>query len=176
MKKLKYFPVTNYNEFPQKYYFLSIIDEIIKIANLKKTKKKILDFGCGNKILSKVLINKKVLNYDINPAYSDFKDYRKKKFDIVIFNHVLMYFKPTEINKTLKRLKKINSKCEIIVSLSRQNILSKFAMILTLNFKAHEKTRSTYKEQIKQIQKETVIMKKKLGIFGITDIFFLKFK
>ena len=49
-------------------------------------------------------------------------------------------------------------------------------MFLTLNFKAHEKTRSTYKEQIKQIQKETVIIKQKLGIFGITDIFFLKFK
>ena len=86
-----------------------------------------------------------------------------------------MYFKPIEIDKTLKRLKKINSKCEIVVSLSRQNILSKIAMFLTLNFKAHEKTRSTYKEQIKQIQKETVIIKQKLGIFGITDIF-LKFK
>ena len=81
MKKLKYFPVTNYNEFPQKYYFLSIINEIIKIANLK-TKKKILDFGCGNKIISKVLIKKRVLNYDINPAYSDFKDYRKKNLTL----------------------------------------------------------------------------------------------
>ena len=44
MKKLKYFPVTNYNKFPQKYYFLSIIKEIIKIANLKKTKKKNIRF------------------------------------------------------------------------------------------------------------------------------------
>ena len=41
MKKLKYYPVTNYNKFPQKYYFLSIIKEIIKIANLINTQKKI---------------------------------------------------------------------------------------------------------------------------------------
>ena len=39
MKKLTDFPVTEYDKFPQKYYFLSIINEIIKIANLKVQKK-----------------------------------------------------------------------------------------------------------------------------------------
>jgi len=176
MKKLKYYPVTNYNKFPQKYYFLSIIKEIIKIANLINTQKKILDFGCGNKIFSNILLNKKIINYDINPFYSEIKDYRNKKFDIVIFNHVLMYLKPKEIKKTLEKIKKLNPKSEIVVSLSRQNIFSKLAMIITLNFKAHEKTHSTYKEQIEQINNITKIKDKKLGIFGITDIFFLKFK
>ena len=105
MKKLKYYPVTNYNKFPQKYYFLSIIKEIIKIANLINTQKKILDFGCGNKIFSNILLNKKIINYDINPFYSEIKDYRNKRFDIVIFNHVLMYLKPMEIKKTLEKIK-----------------------------------------------------------------------
>ena len=70
MKKLKNFPVTNYHQFPQKYYFLSIVNNIIKIANLTKTKKIILDYGCGNRIFSKILQNKKIINYDINPLLS----------------------------------------------------------------------------------------------------------
>tara|TARA_B100001996_G_C18624289_1_gene579083 strand:+ start:394 stop:657 length:264 start_codon:yes stop_codon:yes gene_type:complete len=87
-----------------------------------------------------------------------------------------MYLEPKEIKETLEKIKKINTKCEIIVSLSRQNLLSKMAMLLTLNFKAHEKTQSSYKEQIEQIKKKTITKDKKLGIFGITDIFFLEFK
>ena len=50
-------------------YFSSIIFNIIKIGNLDKTNQVILDFGCGEKQLSKHLISKKVLNYDINPIY-----------------------------------------------------------------------------------------------------------
>ena len=49
-------------------------------------------------------------------------------------------------------------------------------MLLTLNLKAHEKTYSSYAEQINQIIKKTNIKKQKLKIFGITDIFYLKFK
>jgi hypothetical protein len=176
MKKLKNFPVTNYHQFPQKYYFLSIVNNIIKIANLTKTKKIILDYGCGNRIFSKILQNKKIINYDINPLLSDVKNYENYKFNIVIFNHVLMYVKPKEIGKLFDKIKKINPKCEIIVSLSRQNILSKIAMLLTFSLKAHENTNSTYAEQVKEIVKKTTTKKKKLKIFGITDIFYLKFK
>ena len=35
MKELKQFPTTDYNKFPQKYYFESIAKNIIKIGNLK---------------------------------------------------------------------------------------------------------------------------------------------
>ena len=47
MNKLKQFLTTDYNKFPQKYYFISIAKNIIKIADLKNTNKIILDFGCG---------------------------------------------------------------------------------------------------------------------------------
>ena len=67
MKEEKIFPTTNYNIFPQRYYFLSAINNIIKIADLKNTNKTILDFGCGQKILSKILKNKKIINYDNKP-------------------------------------------------------------------------------------------------------------
>tara|TARA_A100001015_G_C15030548_1_gene732986 strand:- start:1652 stop:2182 length:531 start_codon:yes stop_codon:yes gene_type:complete len=176
MKKLNHYPVTDYNKFPQKYYFLSIVKEIINIARLRKTKKIILDFGCGKKIFSKYLPNKKILNYDINPSFSEIKNYKNYKFDLVIFNHVLMYLKPKKINNLLNEMKKKNPKCEIIMSLSRQNFLSKIAMVLTLNLKAHDKTNSTYLEQIEQLNDKVKIIKKKLRIFGITDIYYCKFK
>ena len=43
-------------------YFTNIISNIIKMGNLDKTEKIILDFGCGSKILSKKLPRGKILN------------------------------------------------------------------------------------------------------------------
>lgn len=176
MKKLNDYPVTEYDKFPQKYYFLSIVNEIINIAELKKLNKIILDFGCGKKIFSQLLPDKKILNFDINPVYTEIKDYKNYKFDIVIFNHVLMYLKPNEINTLLQDIKKINPDCELIFSLSRQNLISKIAMLITLNLSAHEKTSSSYNEQLDQFRDKTIIIREKLRIFGITDIYYCKFK
>ena len=138
MKELKQFPTTDYNKFPQKYYFKSVAKNIIKIANLKNTNKIILDFGCGQKIFSKILKNKKIVNYDIKPEYTEFETYENLHFDIVIFNHVLMYLYPYEIEELLDKIKRLNSNCEMILSLSKQNIISKIAMYLTLNFHYHD--------------------------------------
>ena len=176
MKKLNDYPVKEYDKFPQKYYFLSIVNEIINIAELKKLNKIILDFGCGKKIFSQLLPDKKILNFDINPVYTEIKDYKNYKFDIVIFNHVLMYLKPNEINTLLQDIKKINPDCELIFSLSRQNLISKIAMLITLNLSAHEKTSSSYNEQLDQFRDKTIIIREKLRIFGITDIYYCKFK
>ena len=81
MYNLNKIPTTDYNDFFQKVYFISIIKNIIKIADLDDTKKTILDFGCGQKILSKTLKNVKVLNYDIKEEFSDLKSYKNLKFD-----------------------------------------------------------------------------------------------
>ena len=97
MKELKQFPTTDYNKFPQKYYFESIAKNIIKIGNLKNTNKIILDFGCGQKIFSKILKDKKIINYDIKPEYTECQTYEDYSFDIAIFNHVLMYLYPSQI-------------------------------------------------------------------------------
>ena len=75
MKQLKQCPTTDYNKFPQKYYFISVAKNIIKIANLKNTNKIILDFGCGQKIFSKILKNNKIINYDIKPEYTECETY-----------------------------------------------------------------------------------------------------
>ena len=175
MKKLKQFPTTDYNKFPQKYYFRSVAKSIIRIANLKNTNKVILDFGCGQKIFSKILKNKKIINYDIKPEYTECESYEDLHFDIVIFNHVLMYLPPHEIIELLDKIKKINPNCEIIAGLGKLNFISKIAMIMALNFRAHRDTISTYKEQVNILKNKTKLIKKKSNIFFMTDIYYLKF-
>ena len=103
MTSYKNFPTTDYSKITQKYYFLSIAKNIIKIADLKNTEKTILDFGCGQKIFTKLLKNKKIINYDVKPEYSECKSYEDSKFDIIIFNHVLMYMSSKEIELLLDK-------------------------------------------------------------------------
>ena len=176
MKELKQFLTTDYNKFPQKYYFESVAKNIIRIASLKSTNKTILDFGCGQKIFSKILKNKKIINYDKKPEYTECETYENLYFDIVIFNHVLMYMHPNEIENLLDKIKKLNPNCEIILSLGKQNIISKIAMYLTFNLGYHDDIRSTYKDQIEIFFKKTILVKKKLNIFSMTDIYYSKFK
>ena len=175
MKELKQFPTTDHNKFPQKYYFKSVAKNIIKIANLKNTNKIILDFGCGQKIFSKILKNKKIVNYDIKPEYTEFETYENLHFDIVIFNHVLMYFNPEEIDKLFKKMYEKNRNCEFVIGVGRQNIVSKLAKVFTFNFKAHAGTLSTYKEQLEIIEKHMKILKYKKNIFFMTDIYYTRF-
>jgi len=176
MKGLKQFPTTDYKKFPQRYYFVSVAKNIIKIANLQNTAKTILDFGCGQKIIYKILKNHKIINYDIKAEYTECDSYDNLHFDIVIFNHVLMYLHPDEIRELLNKIKKLNPNCEIILSLGKQNIISKIVMYLALNFDAHKDTRSTYKEQMEIFLEKTILIKKKLNVFAMTDIYYAKFK
>ena len=70
----------------------------------------------------------------------------------------------------------MNPNCEIILSLGKQNIISKIAMYLTFNLDYHDDIRSTYKDQIEIFFKKTILLKKKLNIFSMTDIYYSKFK
>ena len=176
MKKLKRFPTTDYDKIPQKYYFLSIIKNIIKIEELEHSDQTILDFGCGNKIFSKILKNQKIINYDTKPELTECENYENVHFDIVIFNHVLLYLHAKEIEELLEKIKGINPNCKLILGLGKQNFFSKIAMFLSLNFKAHDDTRSSYKEQTDIFFKKTELIKKKLNIFGMTDVYYGKFK
>ena len=160
MKNLNQFLTTDYNKFTQKYYFTSDAKNIIKIAQLQNTDKTILDFGCGQKIFSRLLQNHKIINYEIKPEYTDCESYENLNFDIVIFNHVLMYVYPKDIEELLDKIKKINPNCELILSLGRQNLLSKIGMILSSLPNAHDNTRSNYNEQIEIFFKKAKLIKK----------------
>jgi 2-polyprenyl-3-methyl-5-hydroxy-6-metoxy-1,4-benzoquinol methylase len=158
----------------QAIYFNKILLNIIKIGRLNFTNKKILDFGCGNKQLSK-LLNKKILNYDLNPNYSDFISIDNLKFDIVVINHVLMYLSIKEIKNLFFKIYSINKNARLIVGVGKQNFLSIFLKILTLKFNAHKGTKSTYKQQIEFLKRNMIFIQKKRNIFFMTDIFYLKF-
>jgi hypothetical protein len=158
------------------FYFYKIIDNIIEIGNLKNSKKTILDYGCGERILSQKLKNNKVLNFDLNSNYSDFKYFENLKFDIVVMNHVLMYMDINQINDLFDKFKIINSDCEFIIGLGKQNYLSKIAKNMSFNFDAHKFTKTTYEEQIKLLKKKMHIIKLKKNIYFMTDIYYLKFK
>ena len=122
-----------------------------------------------------MLKNQKIINYDLKEEYTDYKSYENLHFDIVIFNHVLMYLYPHDIDLLLDKLKKINPKCELILSLGKQNLVSKIAMLLTLDFNAHKDTRSSYEEQVDILLNKSTLIKKKLNIYGMTDIYYSKF-
>jgi len=166
----------NYYKGIGSFYFKSVISNIIKIGNLNKTEKVILDFGCGSKILSKELSGKKILNYDKNPQYTDYTDYKNLNFDIVILNHVLMYMEDKEIEETFKTIRKINEKCEFIIGIGKGGFLNKLAAVLSLNFTAHQGTLSSHAQQIKIIEKQMEILKVKKNIFFMTDIYYVRFK
>jgi len=156
-------------------YFKKIISNIIRMGSLNKTKKTILDFGCGSKILSKSLPGQKILNYDKNLTFSDHKDYKDLSFDIVVFNHVLMYMEEKEIISTFENIKKINKNCEIIVGIGKGGIINKLAALLSLNFSAHSGSLTNYKKQKQLINLHTKILKLKKNIFFMTDIYYAKF-
>ena len=165
----------NYYKGIPNIYFTSIISNIIKIGNLGKDNKIILDFGCGIKILSKKLPQKKIINYDINSNYTEHEDYKKLYFDIVVFNQVLMYMDKKEIVSTFENIKKINKNCEFIIGIGKGGLINKLAAAACLNFEPHKGTLSTYNEQVEIIKNQTKILQVKKNIFFLTDIYYARF-
>lgn len=171
---MKSFPITDYNKFPENIYFNKIVNEIIKIGNLKKTNKTILDFGCGNKIFSQKLPYSKILNYDINPNVTEIQDYKNYNFDIIILNHVLMHMNKKQINNLFYDLKNINSKMLFLIGMGRQNIFSKVGKFILGQHKAHDKSFVSYFDQLNLIKKNLEIIKKK-NVLYLTDVFYCSF-
>jgi hypothetical protein len=171
----KFYPTTSYNQFPANIYFFAIAKKIIEIGDLNNSTKKILDYGCGEKIFTKLLKRDDIVNYDIKEEYTEIDNYEKSFFNVAIFNHVLMYMSKKEIVEELIKIKRINKNTELILSLSKQNFLSKIAMYLQFKFDAHKDTISSYNDQIEIFFEHCEFIKKK-NIFFMTDVFLFKFK
>ncbi len=164
--------ITNYTGI-KNIYFNKILFEIIKIGNLYSNNKKILDYGCGEKQLQKIL-NKKILNYDLNPNLTEITNIEDHFFNIVILNHVLMYMKKDEICNLFEIIKKINPHCEFIIGIGKQNLISKIAKNISFNFDAHTGTISSYQDQLDIILQKQAIKNVKKNIFFMTDIYYTK--
>lgn len=155
-------------------YFNKILFEIIRIGNLNSSKRKVLDYGCGEKQLQKIL-NKKIINFDINPNFTEIENIKNSFFNIIVFNHVLMYMNKKEISELFDNIRKINPKCEFVIGIGKQNFISKIAKTITFNFDAHLGTVSSYEEQLDVVKEKTSIINLKKNIYYMTDIYYTKF-
>ena len=163
--------VTNYKGI-FKFYYIKIINEIIKIGRLHYANGNILDFGCGEKQLQNVL-QRKIINYDINPKYSEINDYKKLNYEVIVINQVFMYMTKKEIFNFLNSQKKLNKDVKIVVVISKHNYFGKILRKI-FNKKKITDIKSTFNEQINVINKETIIKEQKNLFFNI-QVFLLSF-
>ena len=146
------FSITKPN-FITKFYFEMIYKTIIKVGNFNEDKV-ILDFGCGYGYLKKLNIklgNKsQIINYDIVQELSEIKDIFSVDFDKIVFCQSLYLIEEAKIIKILERLRKKNSKLEIIVVISKQSFLNKLLSILLFHWKFYKsvKTKPSDEEKI----------------------------
>ena len=169
------FLTTHYDASFSKYYFLKVAKEIIKIGNLEN-QNTILDYGCGEQIFSKLLTKPKIFNYDIKPEYNEVLNVTDHlNSDVIIFNHVWMYIPYEEISKILQDIKNANKNSKIILSMGKQNLLSKIAMILAGKPNAHNNTVISYNKQLEVLKKFCKILDVKKNIYFMTDVFYAEF-
>ena len=116
-----------------------------------------------------------VYNYDLNQKYTEISSIENLKIDAVVVNHVLMYMNKNKIDYLFKFIQELNPNAFFIIGISKQNFLSKIAMILSFNFDAHKGSITSYNEQISLIHTYFKI-KKKYNIFFMTDIFYCVYK
>lgn len=153
-------------------YFHKLITEIIKIYDLDKKDCKILDYGCGEKVLSKKI---NCLNYDIDPAYNEVEDLSNVEFDIVVINHVLMYISKENIENLFKFFYKKNKDLKFIFGLGTNNFFINTIAKIIYNKNAYRGTKISYQNQIYLIKKYFNIIKEK-KVWGATHICLAKFK
>ncbi len=162
--------VTKYSGI-SKFYFDALLKKIIDVGNLHKDKILILDFGCGNGRLKK-MIGKSVINFDKRSDLTDVKDWTDIDFNFFIANHVLYELDESELNQLCLTLSEHLSmrNFTIIIGIARQGILSKFGKLLLNQKNAHSDTKTSPSTQIK-ILKNYFKINKNINFWFLTQIF-----
>ena len=147
---------------------------IIEIGKLKERKAlKVLDFGCGLKKLKPFIKN--YTGYDIDSRFTEIKDWRDVEFDVVIANAVFMYMTENELKIFIKQLYKHNSNVELIFATTRQNIITKTFKFITGQLKGYADVKLSYRDQLYILTRHFRIINK-ITIFGLNDVYLMKFK
>ena len=97
---------------------------ITKFAGLKRGDL-ILDFGCGDKWLKRILRGYKVVGYDINPKQTEVDDYTKLEPDKIFVIDVFEHIHKNEIREIIKNFKKMNPNFELITAIPFENWISR---------------------------------------------------
>lgn len=154
-----------------RYFFRTKFKIIIKFANLKKDDV-ILDFGCGDKWLKRILQGYNVVGYDINPKQTEIKNYRKiqpnKIFAIDVFEHI----PEDKLEKIIADFKKMGD-FELIACIPTENFISRKVRKL-LRKKERAIDHLTEYRQIKKILDKKLKLSKRLNFLTISH--FLKYK
>jgi len=155
-------------------YFRAKINFAISLAKLEKDDV-ILDFGCGGGWLEKKLEDYHIYGYDINPAKTFIKNYKKirptKIFALDVFEHIPI----KEIEKIILDFKKLNDKFDLVVSLPTENWISKKVRKLVGKIEVPREHITRYSEIIK-VLKENFNLKKKINFFSVNYILLFESK
>lgn len=147
------FAVKKYYRFPYKLFYLKKLEMISDILYGFKTKRNILDFGCGEAQIFRPELKKHTLSVtsidklqEINPSW---------KFDVIVCASVVEFLPLTTTAKLLKRVLAPGGK--IIISSPMQTKLSRFYFWLIQD----ANQRHTHDEIIDEFLKEFDLLKYK---------------
>lgn len=173
----KYRLTTEYKGIPG-IYFRKLLNTIIDVGELDRNNLTILDYGAGYGILKKIIKDKNkmvnVINYDIEPDFTDVEDWRGVDFDIVVANEVFYTFDQIALESLLVELKKKNNNLEVIVGISKQSIINNLGKIILSEWDAHNSTVLNSKEEIAILLKYMEIIDHK-SVWHLADIYRLRF-
>lgn len=166
--------VTDYSGLA-KFYFRYLLKQLIKVGALERPGITILDFGCGNSELKRILPNANVIGYDIIPALTDVDDWRNVNFDVLIANEVFYSFEEHQLAALLDELRRKNNKLELVAGISRQSIVNNIGKFLLGRPDAHSATKIGPKKELEILRRYCEIKHKK-NVFYLADVFVLAFK
>lgn len=152
-----------------KFYFDEIINSAIRIGDLRNSSKVILDFGCGHQRLKQLSKSSAIVGYDINPNFSDIKDWRGLNFSTFVAIEVFYSMSPIELNDLMLELYSRAGINELIVGTSRLGLLNKIGMLLTGKRTAHDFVKTSPTEELAIISKYFKAVESR-SIWGLCDV------
>ncbi|MGZ8954501.1 MAG: class I SAM-dependent methyltransferase [Methylovulum sp.] len=158
-----------------KFYFRQLLRCIIEVGVLERSGLVVLDFGCGNGELKRLLPNSNIIGYDIIPALTDVDDWRLVDFDVLVANEVFCTFEEEQLDALLAELREKNSKLELVVGISRHGLLNNIGKFLLGRPDAHASTKLMHKEELDILLRHCEIKHKKNVLF-LANVFVLSFK
>ena len=105
-------------------YHRSILKKCVRMSGIKRGMR-VLDYGCGKKILKEYLpVDTDYIGYDIISVFTDISDIKGKKYDVIFLIQVLQYINNKGLNELMSKFLQLGDK--IIIMCPTQNILKRY--------------------------------------------------